>query len=74
MTWNYRVIERNGYLQIHEVYYDEGGVSKHLWTEDPVIIGGETLEELQQAYEWFGLAISRSILVEDGDTLREKND
>ena len=42
MTWDYRVVNRDGEFGIYECYYDEGT----LITEDPIEPYGETAEEL----------------------------
>jgi|14BtaG_2_1085337.scaffolds.fasta_scaffold32907_2 hypothetical protein len=52
MTWNHRVISREGQdeLAIHEVYYDEDG-EPNMVTNDAVGIYGETVEELRETLE-----------------------
>ncbi len=61
MSWNYRVVERNGFFNIHEVYYDENGVP---WscTAEPSFPQGETLEELQEDTAWYQNALTKPVL------------
>ena len=40
MSWNYRVIKKEDYLEIHEVYYDKKG-KPNGYTENAVTVGGE---------------------------------
>ena len=57
--WNYRLIrDGDGYLGIHEVYYDSKGNIVN-WT-DEVSLYGETAEDLRKQLED---AISKPILV-----------
>ena len=50
MSWNYRIIqtEENGeiFLNIHEVYYDKNGIPNG-YTENPVTVSGEVVEDLK---------------------------
>ena len=50
MNWNYRIIEteENGeiFLNIHEVYYDKDGTPNG-YTENPVTVNGEVVEDLK---------------------------
>jgi hypothetical protein len=46
MSWNHRVIKnKEGELEIHEVFYDEDGIPD-MMTEKPIAPFGETLEDL----------------------------
>ena len=56
MSWNHRVIKKGdgdySWYAIHEVHYDRD--SKDLvqgWTENPVPVMGETVEELRWTLE-----------------------
>jgi len=62
MPWNYRVlrhqppaiqnIQREDYLVIHEVYFDDGRQdAPHSCTMDGVTVGGESVEELRATLE-----------------------
>ena len=52
MTWNHRVISREGQeeLAIHEVSYDKNG-KPNMVTNDAVGIYGETVGELRETLE-----------------------
>lgn len=54
MHWNYRVINTDGMLGIHEVYYNKKGEIEY-WTEEPVgPVGenkGELLEDFSKIHE-----------------------
>lgn len=44
MTWNYRLLKyENGYLMLHEVYYDDDD-EIYAYTMDPITFGGEDKE------------------------------
>jgi hypothetical protein len=76
MFWNYRIVKRvyEGKLWqgkkteddieygIYEAYYDDNESEPHSITERPVIVIGETLEELHESYRKFGEAFNKSIL------------
>ena len=68
MSWNYRIVAVNYYVDkieyeysIHEVYYNEDG-SIRMWTKYDVGIGGSSVEELKQAYEMYGKAFDKPVL------------
>lgn len=75
MVWNYRVIMKTSYMLsgekqveygIYEAYYDDHDKDKVTsWSANPVAIYGETLEELKQVYEIYGLALSKPVLIWD---------
>jgi hypothetical protein len=76
MTWNYRVIAKtlktfSGKKEIeygiYEVYYDDHGKATS-WSADPIPIHGETFEELKQVYKMYGLALTKPILMWDGES------
>jgi hypothetical protein len=69
MSWNYRVILQDDYYSIHEVYYDDDG-NIESWTEQPVGIGGETLEELKGDLEYYKHALEKPVLKYDKDQER----
>jgi len=50
MTWSYRAIkeicEGETVYRVYECYYDDKGELEG-WTEEPVCVQGETLEELR---------------------------
>ncbi len=63
-TWNYRIVEdRNGSLSIHEVYYDDMGVATD-WTSEGVPPYGETMMELNTAFNMMQEAFYEPILKE----------
>jgi hypothetical protein len=70
MSWNYRLMRfpvpaehsETGYWHaVHEVYYNENG-EPHGHTERKVGVGGDTPEEVRQAYELMGQSFSKPIL------------
>jgi hypothetical protein len=75
MSWNYRVMKKRikgeDVFEIHEVYYHPDG-RIHTWSEDPVILYGETPEELKQDILRQSRALERPVL--DYDTLTPDQD
>lgn len=61
MTWDYRVIVKDGSYYIYEVYYDDDG-NPGAFTEDPVSPFGESLEELKEDLKHFSDALSLPVL------------
>jgi len=74
-VWNYRIIRtlQNGeaHFNIHEVYYDVEGKGEHLWTENPISVGGETIEDLSKTLDYMKQALQRPILEIVDDKLQE---
>lgn len=67
MTWNYRVIkDSEGYLSIHEVYYDEDGAIVS-WSKDPISPSGEDFEDISSDISYMKLALLKPILLEIGE-------
>lgn len=66
MTWNYRVVNDDGLLGIHEVYYDKGGIA-HSMTEHPIAPQGEDLDELRDAFQMMLVALDKPVLPPMGD-------
>ena len=61
MSWNYRVIERDGELAIHEVFYDDDGhIIGH--TETPVFPRAESLEDLVDELKRYAEALEKPVL------------
>lgn len=50
-TWHYRIMrsvhQGEAHYGIHEVYVDDAGNVKS-WTENPVTVAGESVEEIQR--------------------------
>ena len=61
MHWNYRVIEQEGQLAIHEVFYNKDGTVAGI-TETPVFPRGETIEDLAADISRYQEALSLSVL------------
>ena len=69
MSWNYRVMKRKikgadyeeEFYAIYEVYYEDDGSIK-AWTEKPVSIQGETLEELKNDLGYYSKALKEPVL------------
>jgi len=47
MSWNYRVMDRDGELSIYEVYYREDGTVEG-YSAAPTFPAGETVEALRE--------------------------
>jgi hypothetical protein len=61
MTWQYRVIHKNGEYAVHEVYYDDQG-EPWTCTQEPVCPKCETLEELRVDLEHYTVALDLPVL------------
>ena len=62
--WNYRVLNLQGYLTIHEVHYDADGTPKGC-TERPAFPSGETLDELLEDIRRYSTALELPVLPYD---------
>jgi len=61
MTWNYRVVMKDGFFGIHSVHYDDNGKRTHV-SVDPIFPFGDTEEELKLDFEYFKLAFDSPVL------------
>ena len=61
MTWNYRVISKNGELAIHEVFYHEDG-SVSGYTDTPVYPRASSIQELSEELRRYAEALEREVL------------
>ena len=61
MTWDYRILVRNGEYAIYEVYYDESG---HIeaFADTPVYPAGDSTEELREDLEHYQRALKHPVL------------
>jgi hypothetical protein len=59
--WNYRVMQKDGQLAIHEVFY-RGDGSVQGYTEDPVFPRAESVEQLVEELKRYAMALERPIL------------
>jgi hypothetical protein len=79
MSWNYRVIARDGRPEegpsygVHEVYYSDDG-SILYWTKEPVEVMGETLAGVEDTLIAMLAATKRPVLIEANNTLFERDD
>lgn len=64
MIWNYRIIENNGCFSIHEAYYNDAGEITAV-TEEPIAVGGETLDELRKDMAYYANALNKPVLKMD---------
>ena len=73
MRWNHRVIKKGKdyeYLAIHEVHYrDDGTISSY--TENPIPVIGESIEELRTVLEQMLRALDETI-IDKTDTIRNE--
>ena len=67
--WNHRVVKslENGqdWYTIREVFYNHDG-SIFAYTEEPVDVSGETIEELRQSLGWMIECLALPVLI-DGE-------
>lgn len=72
MSWNYRVVSRDGGTSygIHEVYYKNGDFDA--WSENPISAFGENLVELRDELQFMMKALDSPILEEIDGKLLEK--
>lgn len=67
LHWNYRVVERDEYFGIYEVYYDEDGEIS-TWTVAAVEPRGETVAELKEDLMHMQQALDAPVLKWDETT------
>lgn len=68
MSWNYRILRHDPLIPgrdepwyaVHEVYYDGGGIVG--WTEKPVAVSGESVEEVMETLVKMACAIGKPVL------------
>jgi hypothetical protein len=79
MPWNHRVLrhkqipipnlQREDYLVIHEVYFEEGHEPEpHSCTMDGVTVGGESLDELRETLQRMLRCLDKPVLDYDAIT------
>ena len=62
-SWNFRLIEKDGYLYIHEAYYDKKGDKKpYNITKNSINVAGKDKEEIKWVLEKMKLALDKDIL------------
>ena len=59
--WNYRVMDRDGELAIHEVQYDDAGKVVG-WSAEPTFPAGPDLDELAANLELYAHALAEPVL------------
>ena len=60
-SWNYRVVKKNGYLGIHEAYYDDSG-NVNMLSSEPVSPVYEDLDLLKTNLQLMAEALGKSII------------
>ena len=60
MTWNYRMVRKNDFIEIHEVYYEDG--IPIMVTVNAVAVGGETEAEAMRDMKNYLEAIAKPVL------------
>jgi hypothetical protein len=68
--WNHRVVKRIvrefdqdvEWVGIHEVFYSSADESDPGWTEEPISVEGETVDELRETLERMFRALDRPII------------
>ena len=71
--WNHRVVKRMTrefdkdveWFGIHEAFYEVGGQT--LWTDEPVTVEGESIEELRETLERMLVALDKPIIDDTGE-------
>lgn len=70
MHWNHRVLRTSDKVfgmsyAIHECFYQKyDDTIPHAWTDEPVPVHGETLEELRTTLNWMLSALEKPVLVD----------
>ena len=59
------------YYGIHEVFYEDGKPS--MYTQDPISVQGENIEELKQTLKWMQECLELPVLDQDLDFPSEEN-
>jgi len=66
--WNHRVVRQSKgdetWLGIHEVFYGEADESDAGWTENPVDVVGETIEDLRVTLERMIACLDKPVIVD----------
>lgn len=70
--WNYRIINDEGYLSLHEVFYDKKGKPTS-WSVEECSPMGETLKEIKHDFKLMKQAFGRPILKVKNNKLYEQN-
>lgn len=66
--WNYRVVNKDGYLGIHECHYDDDGQVQYL-TENAVDVIGDDVEEVKWVLHHMEANLALPII--DYETMKE---
>jgi len=61
MTWNYRVVNEEGFLGIHEVYYNDND-QPYMVTKVPIGVSGDSLLDLHDTYQLMAEAFDKPVL------------
>jgi len=64
MHWNYRMVRKGDYIEIHEVYYDADD-KPVMVTENGIVVGGDTEAEVMVDMKLYLEAIARPVLEYD---------
>ena len=59
-TWDYRVLEHDGFFAVHEVYYTDG--QAHTCTVDPVAVAGNDADDLRNELAHMAEAFTKPFL------------
>jgi hypothetical protein len=69
LTWNYRVMIRDGRYAVHAVYYaDDGRIMN--WSAEPMDLSGASVEDLSEELERFHSALLKPVLDYDAPELK----
>ena len=66
--WNYRVVNKDGYLGIHECHYDDDGQVQYL-TENAVDVTGDDVEEVKWVLHHMEANLALPVI--DYETMKE---
>lgn len=61
MTWNYRLVKKDGLIGIHSVYYNQKKEIQSL-SVDPEYLSAETVDELKENVEKIMRAFERPVI------------
>jgi hypothetical protein len=71
--WNHRVVRRTvmefdqpvEWFGIHEVFYGSSDESDPGWTDEPISVEGESIDELRETLERMLRALDRPVIIDN---------
>jgi hypothetical protein len=76
--WNHRIVKQKladgtDWFSVREVFYNEGGAI-FAYSEDPIEIVGESIDELRQSAQWVLDCLDKEILIDGEVTFVDPED